>query len=112
MKTSNELERVVFYLKIEDKELLYNHSALLKISNSFFVRNTILKELSKPTIQVRKRNLDTSNYIKSLMAIGNNLNQIARKLNSGYQFSLIDQQQLLDEIEKIIDHIQEIHSKL
>jgi len=106
-------ERVVFYLNSEDKELLNNQCELLQIKSSFYIRNLVLEKLGQPIFNVKNQNLDTKKYSSDLLRIGSNLNQIARKLNSGdLKFLLKDQQILLDEIKKINNHILEIKSKL
>lgn len=105
-------ERVVFYLSIEDKELLNNQCELLQIKASFFIRNCMLEQLGKPIFNVKKQDLDTKVYISELIRIGVNLNQISKKLNSGVKFMLVDQQTVLNDIKNINNHILEIKSKL
>lgn len=105
--------RVVFYLSFEDKELLINQCNLLQIKSSFFIRNCILKELGKPIFTPKLQNIDLKNYISELLKTGNNLNQIARHLNSKKaKFMIANQQTVLNEIKNINNHILEIKSKL
>ena len=105
-------ERVVFYLNSEDKELLNGQCELLQIRASFFIRNCMLEQLGKPLFNVKKQDLDTKVYISELIRIGVNLNQIAKKLNSGVKLMLVEQNTLLNEIKNINNHILEIKSKL
>tara|TARA_R110001583_G_scaffold44966_2_gene142201 strand:- start:12147 stop:12485 length:339 start_codon:yes stop_codon:yes gene_type:complete len=112
MKQKNK-ERVVFYLNKEDKELLNNQCELLQIKASFFIRNSVLIRLGKPIFNVKKQDLDTKKYTTELIRIGVNLNQIAKKLNSGgAKFLIADQQAVLNEIKNVNNHILEIKSKL
>ena len=111
MKTRNK-DKVVFYLNSEDKELLQNQCELQKTKASSFIRNCVLEKLGKPIFEVRRKNLDVEKYVSQLMKIGVNLNQIAKKLNSGVQFMIADQKDVLDEIEAIKNHILEIKSQL
>lgn len=113
MKTnSNNKVKVVFYLNAEDKEFIKNKCEILQIKTSFFIRNAILEKLNKPVFTKKVYDLDTRKYQTSLIRIGNNLNQIAKKLNSNEQFLIADQQVVLDEIKNINNHIIEINSKL
>ncbi|UMB59983.1 MobC family plasmid mobilization relaxosome protein [Lutibacter sp. A80] len=106
-------KRVVSYLSFEDKELLINQCNLLEIKTSFFIRNSILEKLGKPIFTPKIQNIETKNYISQLLRTGNNLNQIARNLNSGKaKFMIADQQTVLNEIKNINNHILEIKSKL
>lgn len=104
--------KVVFYLNPEDKEFIKNQCEILQIKPSFFIRNAVLEKLNKPVFTKTVHNLDTRKYLTSLLRIGNNLNQIAKKLNSNAQFLIADQQTVLDEIKLINNHIVEINSKL
>jgi len=104
--------RVVFYLTKTNKELLINHCQLLNVKPTFFIRNLVLEKLGKPTFQPAKIDLNTNEYIKELASQGANLNQIARKLNSGNQFLIADQQDVLNQIELISKQILEIKSQL
>lgn len=110
-KDNNKI-RVVFYIKPEDKNLIQNHCELLSITPSFFIRNTILEKLNKPIFNSNNQNLDVKKYLLELNAIGNNLNQIARKLNSNAQFLIADQKSVLNDIEILKNHIIEINKKL
>lgn len=105
-------ERVVFYLSIDDKELLTNQCELMQIKASFFIRNSVLEKLGKPIFNVKKQDLDTKKYSSDLLRIGSNLNQISKKLNSGVKLMLVDQNTLLNEIKNINNHILEIKYKL
>lgn len=105
-------KRVVFYINNEDKELLNNQCELLQIKASFFIRNAVLEKLGKPIFNVKKQDLNTKKYSSELLRIGINLNQIAKKLNSGTKFMIADQQTVLNEIKNINNHILEIKSKL
>ncbi|NJB82808.1 plasmid mobilization protein [Wenyingzhuangia aestuarii] len=108
----NNKVKVVFYLNLEDKEFVKNQCEILQIKPSFFIRNAILEKLGKPIFTKTAHDLDTRKYQTSLIRIGNNLNQIAKKLNSNAQFLIADQQVVLDEIKDINNHIIEINSKL
>lgn len=112
MDTSKKKERVVFYLNISDKELLFNHCELIQVKPSFYIRNTVLEKLGKPVFKIQAENLETKKYISELIKIGVNLNQVARKLNSGAIFLIADQRKVLEEIEAITNHILEIKSQL
>lgn len=113
MKTkSNNKVKVVFYLNQEDKELIKNQCELLQIKPSFFIRNTVLEKLNKPTFIKQTQNIETKKYISALIKTGVNLNQISKKLNSNAKFLIEDQQTVLDSIEYIKNHILEINSKL
>lgn len=105
-------ERVVFYINNEDKDLLNNQCELLQIKSSFFIRNCVLEKLGKPIFNIVKKDIDTKKYTSELIRIGVNLNQIAKKLNSGAKFMIADQQTVLNEIKNINNHILEIKSKL
>lgn len=111
MKSKNKA-RVVFYLDIKDKILLNKQCELLKIKASFFIRNSVLEKLGEPVFEVKQINLDTKNYSIHLLKIGNNLNQIAKQLNSGAKFLIEDQQSVLSDMENLKKHIIEINSKL
>lgn len=110
--TSNNKVKVVFYLNSDDKELIKYQCESLQIKPSFFIRNAVLEKLGKPIFTKTTHDLDTRKYQTSLIRIGNNLNQIAKKLNSNEQFLIADQQVVLDEIKHINNHIVEINSKL
>ncbi len=112
MNTSKKKERVVFYFEKIDKDLLFNHCNLIGVKTSFFVRNTILEELGKPVIKIQVENVNTKKYVSELIRIGVNLNQVARKLNSGATFLIADQRKVLDEMEALTSHILEIKSQL
>lgn len=105
-------KRIVFYLNENDRVLLKNQCEILQISTSFFVRNSVLEKLVKPVLEVKQFNLETKNYSIQLLKIGTNLNQIAKKLNSGMKFMIADQQSVLIDIEYLKKHIVEINSKL
>lgn len=109
---ANNKVKVVFYLNSEDKELIKSQCEILQIKPSFFIRNAVLEKLDKPVFIKTVHNLDTRKYQTSLIGIGNNLNQIAKKLNSNNQFLIADQQVVLNEIKHINNHIIEINSKL
>lgn len=105
-------KRIVAYLHETDKELLENKCKLLKVSVSFFTTNCILEKLGKPILEIKPINDDLKSYILQLYKLGVNLNQIARKLNSGAKFMIADQQAVLENIKKLNTHILEIQSKL
>lgn len=109
---SNNKVKVVFYLNQDDKEFIKNQCDLLQIKPSFFIRNAVLEKLGKPVFTKTVHNLDTKKYMAALIKIGNNLNQIAKKLNSNASFLIADQQTVLTEIENINNHILEIKSKV
>ncbi len=109
---SNNKVKVVFYLNSEDKEFIKSQCQILQIKPSFFIRNAVLEKLNKPVFTKKVLDLDTKKYQAFLIRIGNNLNQIAKKLNSNTKFLIIDQQAVLDDIENIKNHIIEINSKL
>jgi len=109
---SNKKERVVFYLDEIDKESLFNHCTLIKVPPSFFIRNTMLEKLGKPVVKIQVENVDTKKYVSELIRIGVNLNQVARKLNSGASFAIADQRKVLEEMEALTSHILEIKSQL
>ncbi|MDD7915475.1 plasmid mobilization relaxosome protein MobC [Polaribacter ponticola] len=72
----------------------------------------MLEKLGKPTLQVKVRNLETEQYKSQLIKIGVNLNQIAKKLNSGAKFMIADQKKVLDDIDILKRHIIDINSKI
>lgn len=109
---SNNKVKVVFYLNSDDKEFIKTQCEILQIKPSFFIRNAVLEKLGRPVFAKTVQNLDTRKYQSSLIRIGNNLNQIAKKLNSNAQFLIVDQQEVLNEIKNINNHIVEINSKL
>lgn len=111
MENSNKV-KVVFYLNKEDKEFVKKQCEILQIKPSFFIRNAVLEKLNKQTFNPKVTSLDTKKYQTYLIAIGNNLNQIAKKLNSNAKFLIADQQKVLENINKVNDHIVEINSKL
>ncbi len=85
---------------------------MIQIKPSFFIRNAVLEKLGKPIFIPKTSKIDTNKYINQLLKIGNNLNQIAKKLNAGNQFLIADQQSVLNDIKKLKEHIIEINSKL
>ncbi len=105
-------KRIVAYLDQIDKELLENRCKLLKLSVSFFTANCILEKLGKPILEIKPINDTTKEYTLQLFKIGNNLNQLARKLNSGAKFMIADQQAVLENIKKLNTQILEIQSKI
>lgn len=112
MNTSKKKLKVIFYLDEMDKELLFNHCQLIRVKPSFFIRNTILETLGKPVMKIQVENVNTKEYVSELIRIGVNLNQVARKLNSGASFAIADQRKVLNEMEALTSHILEIKSKL
>ena len=58
------------------------------------------------------KKLNTKKYISQLLKIGNNLNQIAKKLNSGTKLKLAEESEVLTDIEAIKKHIILINNKL
>lgn len=105
-------EKVVFYLDSDTKKLVSEKCQLHQIKMSFFIRNSVLESLGKTTIQSKITDVDTTKYLSSLFKIGNNLNQIAKQLNSGNKFQIADQKDVLNDIENIKKHILEINNKL
>ncbi|MFI8605645.1 plasmid mobilization protein [Cellulophaga baltica] len=105
-------QRVVFYLNQTDKDLLFNQCNLMQIKTSFFIRNCVLEKLGKPIFEVKATDLDTKSFTSELIKVGVNLNQIARKLNSGVEFSIADQRKVLKDISTLTNDILEIKSKL
>lgn len=113
MKTEkNNKVKTVFYLDPEDKQLLEKHCESMRVFPSFFIRNVVLEQLGKKVFKKPDHNLDVKKYQMELIPIGNNLNQIAKKLNSNAKFLIADQKTVLNDIEKIKQHIAEIYSKL
>lgn len=110
-KNSNNKVKVVFYLNSEDKEFIKSQCEILQIKPSFFIRNAVLEKLDKPIFLKPIINLEIKKYIASFFKIGNNLNQIARKLNSNEKLLIIEQQTVLNAIENINNHILEVKSK-
>ena len=109
---SNNKVRVVFYLNSEDKNDIKDQCDILQITPSFFIRNAVLDNLNKPVFLKNTNNIETKKYLTTLNAIGNNLNQIAKKLNVNTKFLLADQQIVLNDIVEIKKHIAEINSKI
>lgn len=109
---SNNKVKVVFYLNAEDKDFVKDQCDMLQIKPSFFIRNAVLEKLNKPIFTKTIINLDTRKYLSELNKIGNNLNQIARKLNSNLELDLLDQRVVLNQIKNINTHITEINSKI
>ncbi len=109
---SNNKKRVVFYIDAADKDVLFNQCKLLQIRPSFFVRNCVLEKLGKPIFVSTPVNLDTKKFSSELIKVGVNLNQVARKLNSGVAFSIADQRKVLNQIATLTNDILEIKSKL
>lgn len=101
-------QRVVFYLSLANKNLLFNHCDLLQVKPSFFVRNVVLEKLNKTTFSTQKTLPEISNYLNELLAQGVNLNQIARKLNSGDKFLIADQNFVLNSIKNLTNQIVEL----
>ena len=104
--------KVCFYLSPIDQANFNNNCALLNIAPSVFLRQLVLEKLKKPLEENIHENLELKKYTYELFRTGNNLNQIAKKLNSGVKFVISDQQKVLDNIKNIITHIIEIKSKL
>ncbi len=111
MEKSNKV-KVVFYLNKDDKEYIKNQCEMMQIKPSFFIRNAVLEKLGKQVFIPKTSKIDTNKYISQLIKIGNNLNQIAKKLNAGNKFLITDQQSVLNDIESFKKHIIEINSKL
>ena len=104
--------RVVFYLDKDDKELLESQSKLLNMTVSNYVRIYVLEKLGKPIFNPPKIDFNTKQYIQHLLSIGNNLNQIARKLNSENQIQIADQKQVLNDLDRLKSHLLEVKSEL
>lgn len=104
--------RMVFYIDNKDKILLNNQCELLQIKASFFIRNCVLESLGKPVLEVKQKHLETKNYTLQLLKIGNNLNQISRKLNSGIKLMVAEEASVLSDIEELKKHIIDVNSKL
>ncbi|MDD7914092.1 plasmid mobilization relaxosome protein MobC [Polaribacter haliotis] len=109
---TNPKVKMVFYINLKDKELIKNHCELLQIKPSFFIRNIVLEKLGRPIFEPKKMKIETKQYNSQLNKIGVNLNQIAKKLNSGLQFQVGDQIEVLKSIELLNEHILEIKSQL
>jgi len=105
-------ERVVFYMETKNKILLQNECDLLQVKASFYIRNCLLEKLGRSVVEVKPRQLDTKSYTLQLLKIGNNLNQIAKKLNSGAKFMIADQTEVLKDIDDLKKHVVIINSKL
>ena len=105
-------EKVVFYLNPRDKNLLFEQAESLQIKASILVRNLVLQQIGKPVIKMHSTDLNTKEYLSGISSIGNNLNQIARKLNSDIKLRIIDEERLEDQIEELKEHIIEIIEKL
>ena len=114
MTKENNKVKTVFYINQDDRNLIKLESEKLQIKSSQFIRIAVREKLGKPLLNVKKiQDSQLKRYISLLLNTTNNLNQIARKLNSGVlKFLLKDQQILLDEIENINNHVLEIKSKL
>ncbi|WP_405377516.1 plasmid mobilization relaxosome protein MobC [Nonlabens sp. Asnod3-A02] len=104
--------KVVYYLSKEDKNLMIEYCNSLQIKPSFWIRNLIREKLGFPVIPKKVLDIDLKKYQTSLLRIGNNLNQIARKLNKNEKFPLIDQQNLIDEIAILKEQIDSIYNNL
>ena len=104
--------RLVFYLDQRDKELLQDECELLRVKTSFYVRNCVLEKLGNPVLKVKNNSIETKHYTSQLLKIGNNLNQIAKKLNSGAKFMIVEQMSVLSDIEVLKKHIIDINSKI
>lgn len=105
-------EKVVFYLDSDTKKLISEKCQMQQIKMSFFIRNAVLASLGKSTFQAKTKDIDTTKYLSSLFKIGNNLNQIAKQLNSGKKFQIADQSNVLNDIENIKKHIIDVNEKL
>lgn len=114
MKKENKV-RLVFYMNQEDKIVLQDYCNKLDVKTSFFICNKMLEILGKPAPTIRQ-NFHNDNVTKSfltqLFKIGSNLNQIARKLNSGAEFFIADQQVVLSAIETLKKQIIELNKKI
>lgn len=104
--------RVVFYLKKDDKELLDNQSKLIGVSTSNYIRNCVLEQLGKPIYNPPKIDFNTKEYMVQLLRIGNNLNQISRRLNAGNKFVIADQQEVLNDLELLKNQLLQVKSEL
>ena len=110
--TIKNKSRIVFYLDKRDKELLQDECTHLRVKASFYIRNCVLEKLGNSVLKVKSNSIEVKHYTNHLLKIGNNLNQIAKKLNSGTKFMIADQQVVLNEIAEIKKHIVEINSKI
>lgn len=104
--------RMVFYCSKTTKELIDNQSKLLGISGSNFIRSAVFDKLKKPIYQPLKHDFITQENMLQLLRIGNNLNQIARKLNTGVPFLIADQQAVINEIESLKEQVITIKTKI
>lgn len=114
MKIKNKV-RVVFYMRPEDVDILKAYSQSLDIDNSQFIRNAVLEKLGRPTFKSNKcemLNTASRTVVGQLFKIGNNLNQIAKKLNSGTKLLIEDESVMLSAIDALKVSIIEISNKL
>lgn len=105
-------ERVVFYMTKEDKEALIKKCKSLCVQTSFFIRNLVLENLGKPIFNAIKVPFELRQYMNELMSQGNNLNQIAKKLNQGEKISILNQQEVLDSMQTINRQIVELKNAI
>jgi len=113
MTKENNKVKTIFYINQDDKNLIKLESEKLQIKSSQYIRIAVREKLGQPILNVKKiQDSQLKKYISLLLNTTNNLNQIARKLNSNVKFFLKDQKTLLDEIENINNHILEIKSKI
>ena len=104
--------RVVFYLDKDDKNLLENQSKILQMKTSNYVRICILEQLGKPIFNPPRIDFTTKKYMLQILKIGNNLNQISRRLNSGIKFEIADQTKVLNNLELLKNELLEVKSEL
>ena len=93
-------EEIKFFVTPKEKEELD-----ARVKKSGLTRSEFLRKASKGVVIREKPQAELTDLLTELSHLGNNVNQIARKENSGYRHStefLID---LRDEIYKLITEI-------
>lgn len=106
------LKKAAYYLMPAEKVLLEKYCREHNITQSQMVRNLVLEKLELPFVEPVRIDIDLVNYLNELTKNGNNLNQIARKINSQEFLEIIDEEILCDQVELIIKQINELRKKL
>ena len=87
---NNKYKKSVFYLLPAEKLLLKKYCEERNISQSQMIRNLVLEKVGLPFVEPIRIDVDLVNYLNELTRNANNLNQIARKVNSGFELDFID----------------------
>lgn len=110
MKDS-KLKKASYFILPAEKMLLDKYCKENNIKASHLIRNLVLEKIGLPYIEPIRIDVDFVKYLNELTRNANNLNQVARKLNSGLKLELWDEEILNEQILIINNQINEIRKK-